>query len=354
MERLCLLGFLREASRDMAEERRILRRELLTAGLAGFVGLAQKNQSAAAPPAARPQVQDQYQQLVLAAGPVAYWRLGEAAAASIAVDETGNQHDGTFHGKPKFGEPAALRGSRNGAVGFDGNTYLEIPDHPAFSQPTSGQGLSVELWLRPDRLDFPGDRGNSYIHWLGKGEAGRQEWGFRFYNSSDPERPNRISAYLWNLDGGLGAGAYFQDLLPVGQWIYIVACFPPGDANTRPTPGVQIYKNAALRNGPPNSGTLYADPKWKIMPQRGTAPVRLGKRDGNGMLIGALDEVAIYSRVLTSDEIQLHYAVGLGRKLSAQEFARIKKLYAPHKCRPHRVFRRWLRSACREAGASLG
>jgi hypothetical protein len=314
----------------MAEERRVSRREVLTAGMAGFVGLTQTNQSAAGPPGRAPP-HDQYQQLVLAAGPVAYWRLGEAAGATVAADETGNKHDGRYHGTPRFGEPAALRGSRNGAVALDGNTYIEMPDDPAFSQPTSGQGLSVELWLRPDRLEFPGDRGNTYIHWLGKGEAGRQEWAFRFYNSSDPERPNRISAYLWNLDGGLGAGAYFQDPLEVGQWIYIVACFPPGDANTLPTPGVQIYKNAALRNGPPNSGTLYADPKWKIMPERGTAPVRLGKRDGNGMLIGALDEVAIYPRVLTSDEIRLHYSVAQGQKLSAQEFARIKKLYAPHK-----------------------
>ncbi len=314
----------------MAAQFEFSRREILTSAMAGLVGLAHANRAVAAPPS-RTQAQDQYSQLVLAAGPVAYWRLGEAAGATTAVDETGHKHDGAYRGKPNFGQPAALQGSRNGAVAFDGSTHVEIPDDLAFSQPTSGQGLTVELWLRPDRLDFPGEGGNTYIHWLGKSEAGRHEWGFRFYNLADPQRPNRISAYIWNPDGGLGAGAYFQDPLQVGQWMYIVACFPPGNANTQPTPGVQIYKNAALRNGPPDSGTLYADPKWRIVPKRGTAPVRLGKRDGIMMLIGALDEVAIYPRVLSPDEIQLHYAVATGLKLPPKELARIKKLYEPRK-----------------------
>jgi hypothetical protein len=314
----------------MARNREFLRRDVLAAGIAGLAGLGNTSRAIAAPPSPA-QPQDQYRQLVLAANPVAYWRLGEAVGAATAVDETGHKHDGTYHGKPRFAEPASLHGSRNGAVAFEGGTFVEIPDDPGFSQPTSGQGLSVEVWLRPDRLDFPGDRDNTYIHWLGKSETGRHEWGFRFYNTADAQRPNRISAYIWNADGGLGAGAYFQDPLQIGQWIYIVACFPPGDANTRPTPGVQIYKNAALRNGPPDTGTLYADPKWKIVPQHGTAPVRLGKRDGNGMLIGALDEVAIYPRVLSPEEIQLHYAVAMGQKLSVKELTRIKQLYQPHK-----------------------
>ena len=166
--------------------------------------------------------------------------------------------------------------------------------------------------MRPDRLDFADTAAVKYIHWLGKGEERRYEWGFRFYTRGDGERPNRISAYIWNPSGQLGAGAYFQDRLVAGKWIHVVACYEPGNATVRLRPGgVSIYKDGVFRQGPPSRGTLYSNPPdWKIMPQRGTAPVRLGTRDGKGFFIGGLDEVAIYPRVLSPEEIRWHYEVG--------------------------------------------
>ena len=38
-------------------------------------------------------------------------------------------------------------------------------------------------------------------------------------------------------------------------------------------------------------------------------PRRLGTRDGKGFLIGGLDEVAIYPRLLSPEEIRRHYGV---------------------------------------------
>jgi hypothetical protein len=35
------------------------------------------------------------------------------------------------------------------------------------------------------------------------GKAGAYEWGLRFY-SKDPPRPNRVSAYIWNLTSTSG------------------------------------------------------------------------------------------------------------------------------------------------------
>ena len=32
--------------------------------------------------------------------------------------------------------------------------------------------------------------------------------------------------------GSLGAGAYFEDGVVAGEWIYVMACFEPGDAST--------------------------------------------------------------------------------------------------------------------------
>jgi Concanavalin A-like lectin/glucanases superfamily len=258
-------------------------------------------------------VASRYEAAVLAKKPVAYWRLGEAAGPD-ALDSTGNGHRGTYRGIAAFQERGAIQGDTNPAIRLDGRrSYVEIPDHPDFSQPTSGKGLTVEAWVRPDVLDFAGESDAGYIHWLGKGEAKRHEWALRFYSASAKDRPQRISAYLFNPAGGLGAGAYFQDRLRAGEWLHVVACYEPGDAGTPGRPGVQIYKNGERRQGPPAAGTLYNNPRWQIRPAHGAAPLRLGTYSRKGFLAGGLDEVAIYPRVLTAQEVLENYQTGKGR-----------------------------------------
>jgi hypothetical protein len=249
-----------------------------------------------------------YRDGVLAKGPVGYWRLGEPDGPT-AYDETANAYDGTYFGNPTFGISGAIEDDPDSAVDFNGGDYVEIGDSADFSQPTSGAGLTVEVWMRPDILTFPGQTADPYVHWLGKGVTGQHEWAFRFY-SQDSSRPNRISAYIWSPSGGEGAGAYFQDELNTTDWIHIVACYESGDKDTDPPAGVHIYKDGVHRLGPPSSGTLYRN--YNIVPVHGTAPLRLATRDLGSFLLGALDEVAIYPRVLTADEIQENYLNGIG------------------------------------------
>src|SRR5262249_6972199 len=156
-----------------------------------------------------------------------------------------------------------------------------------------------------DVLTFAGenkDTNNPYIHWLGKGEQGAFEWGFRFY-SSQADRPNRLSAYIWNADGGEGAGAYTEEPLTKHRWLHLVATF---DDPKKPNARVQIYKNGAPSPHNSSTGTLYKS--FDIKPTSGKAPVRLGTRDLNGFLTGGLDEVAVYPYLLAPEEIQRHYA----------------------------------------------
>jgi hypothetical protein len=158
--------------------------------------------------------------------------------------------------------------------------------------------------MRPDALRFAGenqDRKNPYIHWLGKGERGDYEWGLRFY-SDLAQRRNRISAYIWNLEGGEGAGAYIEDELAKHKWLYLVATF---DDPKEPTARVQIYKNGVPSAHNPSPGTLYKS--YGIKPMPGKAPLRLGTRDLRGFLTGGIDEVAIYPRVLTAPEVLRHW-----------------------------------------------
>ena len=247
---------------------------------------------------------DSYSESVLAKHPVAYWRLGERQGPE-AADTSGHDHQGTYHGEVSFGQRGAIRGDPNTAIAVTPpGMYVEIPDSAEFSQPTSGRGLSVEVWMRPDLLTFPGESNDPYVMWLGKGEKEEMEWGFRFY-SQNSTRPNRISAYIWNADGGLGSGAYFQDELKEHEWLHVVGVFDPGSADNAGA-GVSIYKNGQLRGSPATSkGALYGT--YDIRPRKGTAPVRLGTRDLRSFLTGGLDEVAIYPLKLTAVEVQENY-----------------------------------------------
>jgi hypothetical protein len=259
-----------------------------------------------------------YRAAVLAKNPVGYWRLGETAGTT-AVDETGNGHNGTYIKSPTLGQPGAINGDPNTAVQFNGTNYVEIPDSADFSQPTSTKGLTVEAWIRPDELSFKGEQGsdpsvNPYVYCLGKGCSKQYEWAFRFYSSelqAAAARPNRISGYIWSPAGGEGAGAYFQGVVAIGVWIHVVVCYQPGDKNTCPPAGAMIYIDGVQEKAPPDIGTLYCNPCFAVQPAHGDAPLRLGTRDLKSYFVGALDEVAIYPRVLRPDEILSNYKLGI-------------------------------------------
>src|SRR6185437_3422348 len=110
---------------------------------------------------------------------------------------------------------------------------------------------------------------------LGKGRPGQQEYAGRMYslrNDANPPRPSRISGYAFNLDGGLGSGAYFQDKLKKGDWIHVTLVF--GNL-------IKIYKGRTLRQTVPLS-------QFDVHPGFGDAPLRIGTRDGNSFFYGAV------------------------------------------------------------------
>jgi hypothetical protein len=268
-------------------------------GIAGCATMVRKDVLAAS---------RRYHDRVLEKGPVAFWRFAEGSG-STARDASGHGHAGTYRGGVVRGE-SRIQGEA--AVGLNGSdAFVEIASSDAFSQPASGRGLTVEVWMRPDGLTFAGQTDQHYIHWLGKGDAGAYEWGFRFYSNDSPSRPNRISAYIWNSTSAPGvsnegAGAYFEDPLTAGEWMHIVACFDAGDAGD-PLAGVSIYKNGELRESPRRSkAARYAS--YNIHPAHANAQVRLGTRDLGSFLRGGLADVAIYPRVLSASEILDNYS----------------------------------------------
>jgi hypothetical protein len=203
---------------------------------------------------------------------------------------------------------AALTTDRFGTSGsayvFDGiNDYLEIADNSLLSIPTTG-ALSISVWLRPDVLVFPDQESTGYVHWMGKGTPGQQEYTFRMYGLGNTEgRDNRTSFYVFNLAGGESAGSYVQEPVTAGEWSHYVATVSIADDEIR------WYKDGVLKDVDSFLGAPYF-----ATPQDGTAPLRIGTRAASpstsaSYFLGAIDDLLIYDRVLTPVEVQQLHTV---------------------------------------------
>ena len=262
-----------------------------------------------------------YRATVLADTPLGYWRLGETQGP-IAVDETGQGRDGNYVEPISYAQPGAIVADQNSAIGLNGDGgYVEVRNSQGFSPAdANNKGLTVEVWMKPDQLTFHGGQnGKDYTHWFGKGQGsgvkGNQEWALRFYPENtvegNPLRPLRISAYIFNPQGGEGAGAYLDgqtDPPTTGAWMHIVATY---DNPEVPNAGVQIYKNGVPSPHNSSPGTRYGNNAFNINPVEGNAPVRFGTQDLESFLIGQLDEVAIYGYVLSAAQILSHFNAGI-------------------------------------------
>jgi hypothetical protein len=278
---------------------------VLLPGLCAWPALAQE------PKVPRPEPGDSYRAVVLADQPLGYWRLGEAKGPT-AHDDSGHQRHGTYVEQVFFKQPGALLGDLNTAIKLEGKGYVEVAKSQGFSPADpKNKGLTIEVWMKPDKLVFHGGQnGKDYTHWLGKGASGSQEWALRFYPQNSKEgRPLRISAYIFNPAGGLGAGAYWEDDKDpptTKTWMHLVAIF---DDPRAPEARVRIYKNGVASPHNSSTGTLYKT--FNIKPVQGKAPLRFGTQDLESFLIGHLDEVAIYGHVLTPAAILRHYEAGI-------------------------------------------
>ncbi|MEM3696201.1 MAG: LamG domain-containing protein [Candidatus Bathyarchaeia archaeon] len=180
------------------------------------------------------------------------------------------------------------------ALYLDGiNDYIGIPDEPEFSIVNNPNGMTISFWICPATVSYPTAK-DGRIRFLGKGdETNEHEWCFVIYNN-ESERPNRISFYIHNPEGGLGNGTYFQEPISVNEWIFITAVI---DGKGK----LHIYKNGTYKN----SSINYT---CRIHPEDRNAPLTIGKRnDVCEFFMGRIDDFRIYSKALTENEISNLY-----------------------------------------------
>jgi hypothetical protein len=263
-----------------------------------------------------------YDSVVLKDKPVMYLTMASPASGS-ELDQTGRGNNGTYLG----GTPAASSMPNGDKVAvFNGSgEYLTVPSNAALSIPTTKQ-LTWEAWIRPDVLDFPFTTGSvdKFVAWMGKCQKDVPktcEWGARMYNKST-DRPNRLSAYVFNLTQGLGSGADWQpspNVARAAQWLHVVGEYQTLITPTRCSsayPGsIDIWVNGVKWDFTTHGDTGCMS-QYQITPTASTSPLNVATMDRKGWFKGAIGKVAVYNKLLSDNQINAHYFAMTGRQPS--------------------------------------
>ena len=211
-------------------------------------------------------------------GLVSYWPLDELQAGKKVPDAFGQNH-GELAGESKM---KIVAGKVGGAGKFDGTAAVHIPGTKTLEL-NGTDGMTVSAWVNA-KNDEP-------VKGVVAGCCGTivaqrdiNGWALRFDGRNGGQEMEFIACPGWNGDGGFG----FPKFKP-GQWYYLT--------------GVINQKKQLL----------YLDGKGELETQRpgplqtnGGTETEIGHA-GDGGFVGLIDEVTIYNRALSQQEIQQNF-----------------------------------------------
>ena len=209
-------------------------------------------------------------------GLVSYWSFDDISGDT--VKDSWGDNDGTI-----FGDPEVVEGKFGSkALKFDGqDNYVEFPDSDSLD---GMSGISILLWANVETLSSVAGTDQSLIN---KDAAG---WGARLYRIYLDDATNNIH---WRV--GDGAGGYVVHcngvtVLEADQWYHIAGVSGPD--------GAFVYVDG-LEDG--------AFAGFEVPDNDTTLRIGRAHTDNYGY-IGVIDEVAIYDRALSADEIEQNFA----------------------------------------------
>jgi hypothetical protein len=204
---------------------------------------------------------------VLADAPVSYWRLGETAGATTAVDEKG-LNPGTYSGPTTTA--GLLSEDANAARDFDGvDDRVEVPS--AASLNLTG-AFTLEALVRPDVL------GANQRAIIRKAPGNPSPYGLDTTNGAF--RVLRHSGGFQILSAGVAS---------VGKRAHVVGTYDGTN--------LRLYVDGAL------VGTLAAAGVGAVS----TAPLYIGHTTDPFWFDGAIDEVAVYNVALSAARVGVHW-----------------------------------------------
>jgi hypothetical protein len=212
-------------------------------------------------------------------------------------DGNANDITGTNNGTLEGGATANAVGEVGQAFSFDGtNGYVSIPDSPVF-HPTN---LTVECWVRFTSLDSQGSGGSppgdQYIVFKQNTRSSDFE-GFDL--SKTRVAGGDVFRFLVSSATAQAAEIHSSTLVATGVWYHVAA--------VRGSNFTQIYVNGQLER---QTNVTFAQDYGALPLYFGTS----GESYWDHKLNGLLDEVSLYNRALSSNEVAAIYGAGSGGK----------------------------------------
>ena len=198
-------------------------------------------------------------------------------ASGTIVDFSGEGNNGTLVGD---GDEYGGDGKFNTCMDFDGNDYVAVS---GFTDLNGASELSVEMWMKQDQTTQ-----GRYALWRN---------GNILINIGDnygTPGPTNLRLRL-NLDGTWRNSHTALDVLDTGVWHHWAFVYDGTYARIYED-GQEIYSS-------------NADAAYNVV-STGSGNLQVGFRDGISGLDGLMDEIAIYSRDLSAQEISDHYKRG--------------------------------------------
>lgn len=207
-------------------------------------------------------------------GLVAYFPFSDSASLT-AIDYSGNAHNGTRNNNPgsvadRFGVGAS------GAYNFTNNTQSITA--PGANLPAGTSPRTVCSWMRPAAL--PGAGGFAIAAMYGTNATGQGNY-IGLYN--DGVNQNAIYS-------GWGDHLIAVHTAPLNTWLHLCGTY---DGTT-----AQLFLNGTQ--------VASAGKSWNTVPVAANGGIHIGRGDATTAypFTGAVDDVRIYNRVLSAEEIR--------------------------------------------------
>ena len=233
----------------------------------------------------------------LAPDMVAHWPCDQEGDGTTLYDHSVNRYDGVINGA-KFLPDSGHTGF-GGALHFESGNSVTVNGFLAATT-----SWSVSLWVRPATWAIPtDDNGDSYITLISTEIVFASGWEMNGH-LPPPRPPDNYQAWEYHFaypkSGDAAANRYQYsyvdcDCLDVNQWTHLVAVVD-GTAMQ-----MYFYKNGSQQVQQAITDVIQP-------PQNGISPLYLGSWSGGRYFTGDLDDIVIFRRALTVDEVRALYA----------------------------------------------
>jgi hypothetical protein len=213
-------------------------------------------------------------QTTLSNGLVAYYPFTGNAADSSGNGNNGLTNTGVSITSDRFGK-------LNNAYNFSGGT-ITIP-HRTYLGISQGGQFTVGLWVNKSGNQNP-------VHIIGKRAQGSGAFNWQLAQHVTPGGLPGGGLVFTGVESSMSTGIDYDGIkdsvIQINKWEHLVGTFDNGNWS--------LYKNGKIVAQ--KNSVLYA-------PDLGTPSLEIGNCGGWGAFVGKIDDVRIYNRVITQQEI---------------------------------------------------